>query len=348
MVMTDVAVIGAGPCGLFQVFELGLQGLKVAVIDSLDEPGGQCINLYPDKPIYDIPGLAEISGKELTDNLLQQIAPFNADFHFNQSVVAINGEAGAFEVICNTGLILHCKAIVIATGAGAFKPVKLKLDGVDSLVDKSVFYHVKNPELHRDKQVVILGGGDSALDWAMTLKGIAASVTLIHRSERFRAHPASIDKMQQSCAAQEMLTFQGRVVDYIAEDGVLKSIKVSGKDGVVRRAELDHLLVFFGMSPNSKAYESWGLEQQFKQIKVDTERFETSRTGIYAVGDINWYPGKRKLILSGFHEAALASFAIKEQLVPGKKAYLQYTTTSALMHERLHVHPDVSDLLDQE
>ncbi len=344
----DVVVIGAGPCGLFQVFELGLQGMSVAVVDSLEQPGGQCINLYPDKPIYDIPAFAEISAKQLTDNLLQQIAPFNTVFHFNQAVTSIQGERGDFQVQCAGGLQLHCKAVVIATGAGAFQPVKLKLEGIDRLVDRSVFYQVRNLELHRDKQVVILGGGNSALDWALALKDIAASVTLIHRSDRFRAHPASIAQMQKCCDALEMQFFQGRVVDFKAEGGELNSIMVAGRDGIDRRAALDHLLVFFGLSPDTQAYGEWGLEQQFNQIRVDTERFETSRPGVYAVGDINWYPGKRKLILSGFHEAALASFAIKEQLEPDKKAYLQYTTTSPLMHQRLQVHPDVSDLLDPE
>ncbi|WP_432473644.1 NAD(P)/FAD-dependent oxidoreductase [Amphritea sp. HPY] len=346
MRQTDVVIIGAGPCGLFQVFELGLQGLKAVVIDSLDRAGGQCINLYPGKPVYDIPAIPAISAEDLTGRLLSQIAPFEPEFFFNETVAGIYGDAGAFQVSCTSGLRIQAKAVVIASGAGAFKPVQLKLAGIDVLRERSLFYQVKCPEQHRDKHVVILGGGDSALDWALQLEKIAASITLIHRTDRFRAQPASVKKMMQLCSDLKMQFFQGRVVEYSALQGELKSIKVAGRDGIVRRMELDHLLVFFGLSATSKQFGQWQLEQQFNQIVVDTQRFGTSREGIYAVGDINWYPGKRKLILSGFHEAALAAFAIKEQLLPGKKAYLQYTTTSPLMHQRLGVHPDISDLID--
>lgn len=344
MLQTDVVIIGAGPCGLFQVFELGLQGLKSIVIDSLDQAGGQCINLYPDKPVYDIPAIPEITAEALIEQLLRQVEPFEPEFFFSQTVIAIEGNAGDFTVKCRSGLTLQAKAVIVASGAGAFKPVKLKLDDIDNLLEQSLFYHVKQPEQHRDKHVVILGGGDSALDWTLQLQDIATSVTLIHRSDRFRAQPASVEKVLQSCRDLKMQFFQGKVVDYSQLQGQLQSIKVAGRDGVVRRMELDHLLVFFGLSAAGNQLSKWRLEQQFNQILVDTEKFESSRKGIYAVGDINWYPGKRKLILSGFHEAALVAFAIKEQLVPGKRAYLQYTTTSPLMHQRLGVHPETSDL----
>lgn len=341
----DSVIIGAGPCGLFQVFELGLQGLKTAVIDTLQEPGGQCINLYPDKPLYDIPAIPEISAAQLTAQLLEQIKPFTPDFYFGQAVTQIEGQLGSFTIHTHSGLHLKAKTVVVATGAGAFQPVRLKLNGIDRFEGGSLFYHVKQPEQHRNKDVVILGGGDSALDWALELQDVAASVTLIHRSDRFRAQPLSVQRMLDSCDQLRMQFFQGRVVDYSEEDRKLESLSITGKDGVTRKAELDHLLVFFGMSPDSSSYSDWQLELHHnKQISVDTEKFQTSREGVYAVGDINWYPGKRKLILSGFHEAALASFAIKEQLEPGKKAYLQYTTTSPLMHQRLGVHPDISDL----
>ena len=344
MFRSDVVVIGAGPCGLFQVFELGLQGLSVTVIDALGESGGQCINLYPDKPIYDIPAIPEISAADLTGQLMQQIEPFNAEFLFHQRVIGIQGEAGDFKVICASGLSVACSAVIIAGGAGAFRPVKLKIEGLEQLEERSVFYKVQDKEIHRDKHLVIVGGGDSALDWALALRGVAASVTLIHRSDRFRAHPVTIKAMQESCAQQEMLFFQGRIIDYVAEQTTLKSVRIKGRDQVVRTAQLDHLLVFFGLTPDSTGYESWGLELYQKQIKVRTDSFATNRKGIYAVGDINYYPGKRKLILSGFHEAALAAFAIKEQLEPTRKATLQYTTTSPLMHQRLGKHPDLSDM----
>lgn len=337
----DAVIIGAGPVGLFQVFELGLLGLKAHVIDSLEQPGGQCSALYPDKPIYDIPACPAIKAQQLTDNLLQQIAPFEPVFHLGEQVTGLVREEGGFCVITHKGTGLSCRAVIIAAGMGMFAPVTLRVPGIEKFEQKNLHYRVSRAENFRDRNIVILGGGDSALDWALSLQPIAASVTLVHRSTMFRAAPASVAKMFSLCDQQLMQFLVGQVTDFVERDGQLAAVKVTGNDGVTRVLELDELLVLFGQSPDMTVINSWNLEMNKNQIRVDTEKFQTSVPGIYAVGDINWYPGKKRLILSGFHEAALAAFAIKEQLQPDKKVYLQYTTTSPIMHERLKVAGDV-------
>lgn len=339
MIRTDVVIIGAGPCGLFQVFELGLLGLKAHVIDTLPQPGGQCTELYPDKPIYDIPALPVCGARELIERLLQQIKPFAPSFHLGQQVVELRKlEDAGFYLRTSKNTEFHARAIVVAAGVGAFQPVELHVPGVERHVDKDVFYKVRDPEIHRGKHIVVLGGGDSALDWALNLHDKAASVVLIHRSEKFKAAPASVARMRELCDKLEMQFLVGTVTELReGADGRLREIQVTGADGVARRLELDHLLVFFGLHPRLGPIAEWGLNLHKNQIEVDTEKFETSVPGIYAVGDINWYPGKKKLILSGFHEAALAAFAIKARLNPGEKVHLQYTTTSPIMHKRLGV-----------
>ncbi|MDI3259709.1 MAG: NAD(P)/FAD-dependent oxidoreductase [Sinobacteraceae bacterium] len=339
MIRTDVVIIGAGPCGLFQVFELGLLGLKAHVIDTLPQPGGQCTELYPDKPIYDIPALPVCGARELIERLLQQIKPFAPSFHLGQQVVELRKlEDAGFYLRTSKNAEFHARAIVVAAGVGAFQPVELQVPGVERHVDKDVFYKVRDPEIHRGKHIVVLGGGDSALDWALNLHDKAASVVLIHRSEKFKAAPASVARMRELCDKLEMQFLVGTVTELReGADGRLREIQVTGADGVARRLELDHLLVFFGLHPRLGPIAEWGLNLHKNQIEVDTEKFETSVPGIYAVGDINWYPGKKKLILSGFHEAALAAFAIKARLNPGEKVHLQYTTTSPIMHKRLGV-----------
>lgn len=339
MIRTDVVIIGAGPCGLFQVFELGLLGLKAHVIDTLPQPGGQCTELYPDKPIYDIPALPVCGARELIERLLQQIKPFAPSFHLGQQVVELRKlEDAGFYLRTSKNTEFHARAIVVAAGVGAFQPVELQVPGVERHVDKDVFYKVRDPEIHRGKHIVVLGGGDSALDWALNLHDKAASVVLIHRSEKFKAAPASVARMRELCDKLEMQFLVGTVTELReGADGRLREIQVTGADGVARRLELDHLLVFFGLHPRLGPIAEWGLNLHKNQIEVDTEKFETSVPGIYAVGDINWYPGKKKLILSGFHEAALAAFAIKARLNPGEKVHLQYTTTSPIMHKRLGV-----------
>ncbi len=340
---TDVVIVGAGPCGLFQIFELGLLGIKAHVVEALDKPGGQCAELYPDKPIYDIPALPVIGAQALVDNLMLQAEPFDPTFHFGQQVQTVTRtEDDRWYLETNQGLSFITHAVIVAGGVGAFEPVRLKIPGVTQRIGHSVFYSVKDLEQHRDKDIVVLGGGDSALDWALDLKSIANSVVVIHRSEHFKAAPASVEKLRRYCDELEMQLLTGNVtaLDQGPDDTTkqdLQSIDVTSLDGITRRVELDQLLVFFGLSPKLGPMAEWPASRQKNQFIVDTEKFQTDQPGFYAIGDINWYPGKKKLILSGFHEAALAAFAIKEQLNPGKKASLQYTTTSTLMHERLGV-----------
>lgn len=345
MIETQAVIIGAGPVGLFQVFELGLLGIKAHVIEALDQPGGQCSELYPDKPIYDIPAAPAIGAQELTDRLLEQIEPFEPTFHFGQTVLDCQRQPdNRFRLTTSRGQAFLTDSVIIAAGVGAFQPVRLKVAGIERHLNEQLFYRVKDKSLHEGKDIVILGGGDSALDWALDLQGIANSVILIHRSEQFRAAPDSVAKMRALCEQQEMQFVQGQITDFADDgEGRLAQIKVTGSDGVTRRIPLDQLLVFFGLSPKLGPIEHWGLDFHRKQIQVDTEKYQTSAPGIYAVGDINWYPGKKKLILSGFHESALAAFAIKAQLEPEKKVHLQYTTTSPIMHERLQVDNPYTD-----
>ncbi len=335
---TDTVIIGAGPCGLFQVFELGLLGINAHVIDTLPNPGGQCTELYPDKPIYDIPALPVCGAQELIDRLLEQIAPFKPQFHLGQQVTEVSPRPdGHYALKTSKGTEFLARSVIIAGGVGAFQPVELNVAGVEAHVDSQVFYRVRDPEQHRGRNVVVLGGGDSALDWALNLVGVAESVTLLHRSEKFKAAPASVEKMRALCEAYEMQFLVGQVSGLEQQDGNLKQVRVTGADGVTRRLDLDQMLVFFGLHPKLGPIAEWGLELTKHQINVDMSTYETNVPGIYAIGDICHYPGKKKLILSGFHEAALAAFAIKARLNPGKKVHLQYTTTSPVMRKRLGV-----------
>ncbi|QWD68708.1 NAD(P)/FAD-dependent oxidoreductase [Polynucleobacter sp. VK25] len=335
---TDAVIIGAGPVGLFQVFELGLLEIKAHVIDSLPEVGGQCIELYPDKPIYDIPAIPVCTGRELTNNLLKQIEPFGAQFHLGQEVTELEGRAdGRFLISTSLGNHFLSKTVFIAGGVGAFQPRTINLEGIDTFVGKQLFYHVKNPEQFAGKRIVICGGGDAALDWAIHFAEIAASVTLIHRRDDFKAAPKSIARMRELCANNQMQLLIGQVTAYEAKDSLLSEITFTNIDGDAKQIPLDDLLVFYGLSPKLGPIAEWGLNIDRKQICVDTEKFQTSIPGIYAVGDINVYPGKKKLILSGFHEAALAAFAAAAYLNPEKQIQLQYTTTSPKLHKALGV-----------
>ena len=341
----DAVIIGAGPVGLFQVFELGLLEIKAHVIDSLPVVGGQCVELYPDKPIYDIPAVPVCTGQELTDNLLKQIEPFSPTFHPGQEVTLVNKrEDGRFDVETSTGTKFITKTIFIAAGVGSFQPRTLKVEGIEQFEGSQVFYRVKDPALFEGKNIVICGGGDSALDWALNFVGKAESVILLHRREEFRAAPASVAKMKELCEQYEMQLVIGQVTGTEIKDGKLSEVKVTGADGVTRRLPLDMLLVFFGLSPKLGPIAEWGLEIERKQLKVmDTEKFETNVPGIFAVGDINTYPGKKKLILSGFHEAALAAFGAAPYIFPEKKIHMQYTTTSPKLHKILGVESPVFD-----
>ncbi len=347
---TDAVIIGAGPVGLFQVFELGLLEVKAHVIDSLPHPGGQCVELYPDKPIYDIPAVPVCTGQELTDSLLKQIAPFGATFHYGQEVATVERQADErFLVETSTGTRFLAKTIFVAAGVGAFQPRTLKVDGLEKFEGEQLAYHVKNPARYAGKNIVIAGGGDSALDWALNFCAgnadgnpyKAESVILIHRRDGFKASPATVAKMRSLCEALEMQFLVGQVTGFEEVDGRLSGLKVTGADGITRLVPLDMLLVFFGLSPKLGPIANWGLEIERKQLKVDTEKFSTSVPGIFAVGDINTYPGKKKLILCGFHECALAAFGAMPFIFPEKKVFLQYTTTSPKLHKVLGVETPV-------
>ncbi len=341
MIKTDVVIIGAGPCGLFQVFELGLLGLKAEVVDSIRQPGGQCTELYPDKPIYDIPGIPVCTGEELTERLLKQIEPFGCGMHLGQEAAEVRPINGGFFVRTSTGTEFEASAVVIAAGVGSFQPRPLRAKGVEDFAEGCVHYRVRNPQQFAGKKLCILGGGDSALDWVLELAGIAERITLVHRRDAYRAVDASVAAMRELVAAAKMdLVENAKASELRGSDGRLEEVIVETKDGERIPVAADHALVFFGLAPKLGPIANWGLDINRKTINVDTERFETSTPGIYAIGDISFYPGKKKLILCGFHEAALAAFAIKQRIEPDKKVHLQYTTTSPIMHERLGVDPD--------
>jgi thioredoxin reductase (NADPH) len=348
IIETDAVIVGAGPVGLFQVFELGLLEIKCHIIDSLAYPGGQCIELYPDKPIYDIPAVPVCTGKELTDNLLKQIEPFGATFHLGQEVSAVEKkDDGRFFVQTSKGTQFLTKTIFIAAGVGAFQPRLLKVDGLDKYDGSQLHYRVRDPALFAGKNLVIVGGGDSALDWTLNFvqegPHKAESVILIHRRDGFKAAPASVARMKELCDAYEMQFVVGQITGIDESDNKLSAIKVTGGDGVTRVMPLDMLLVFFGLSPKLGPIANWGLDIERKQLVVDTEQFSTNVPGIFAVGDINTYPGKKKLILSGFHEAALAAFGAAPIIFPDKRIHLQYTTTSPKLHKVLGVETPTFD-----
>ena len=336
---TDSLIVGGGPCGLFQVFELGLLGIHTHVVEALPHVGGQCKELYPDKPIYDIPAIPVCTAGELVDRLLEQIAPFNADLHLSQQVTQLEARRdGRYLVRTSGDTEFLAKTIVVAGGVGAFAPMPLKLAGIDALVDRSVFYRVLDPDTHAGKKIMILGGGDSALDWTLSLHDRAERVTLVHRRREFREAPASVAEMMALVDGGQMNVMHGNVSAFDAhDDGTLNAVTVRSLDGDSEQVPIDHLLIFFGLSPKLGPIAEWGLSLDRDKVIVDTETFATNLPGVFAIGDISTYPGKRKLILSGFHEAALAAFAIKGYLNPGQKINLQYTTTSSVIHERLGV-----------
>ena len=334
---TDAVIIGAGPVGLFQVFELGLLEIKVHVIDALPEIGGQCIELYPDKPIYDIPAIPVCTGRELVGNLLKQIEPFSPTFHLGQEVSTIKRQLdGRFLLQTSQDKTFITKCIFIAAGVGAFQPRLLNLPGLDAFNGTQVFYRVTDPKRFLGKRLVICGGGDSALDWALHFAGKVKHLTLIHRRDEFKAAPQSVSKMRALCAAKEIELVIGQITGFDTTNNHLHKITVMGANGE-SQIELDDLLLFYGLSPKLGPIADWGLDIDRKQIAVDTACFQTSSPGIYAVGDINIYPGKKKLILSGFHEAALAAFAAAAYLKPDQQIQLQYTTTSTKLHKALGV-----------
>jgi thioredoxin reductase (NADPH) len=339
-IQTEVLIVGAGPCGLFEVFELGLLGIGAHIVDSLGIPGGQCAELYPEKPIYDIPGLPVCGAQELVDRLLEQIKPFNAKMHLGQEVSELaKRENGRFTVQTSTGTEFDAGAVVLAAGLGSFQPRRIGIEGADAYAGSALHYRVKDSRSLNDQRLVVFGGGDSALDWTLELAPKARSMTLVHRRPEFRAAPASVAKMRELVAAGQMKLYEALPHSFINEGAHFRGVNIKTPDGALHALEADKLLVFFGLHPKLGPIAEWGMELEKKALKVDTEKFQTSLPGVFAIGDINTYPGKKKLILSGFHEAALAAFAVQHYLYPAKKQFLQYTTTSPIMHQRLGV-PD--------
>ena len=339
-IQADCVIVGAGPCGLFQIFELGLLGVHAHIIDSLKHPGGQCSELYPDKPIYDIPALPVCGAQELVDRLLQQAKPFNAQFHLGQEVTELQVlEDKTFLLRTSLDTRFHARTVIIAGGLGSFQPRRLAVEGVEAFEGSHIHYRVRNAAEFTGKRLVIFGGGDSALDWTLEFAGKAQSVTLVHRRPEFRAAPASVARMRDLAEHRSINYVEAIAQSLITHEGAFGGVRVKCTDGQQQDLEADHALVFFGLHPKLGPIAEWGLGIDKRAILVDTEKFQTNIPGVFAVGDINTYPGKKKLILSGFHEAALAAFAVAHHLNPAKKVPLQYTTTSPIMHKRLGV-PD--------
>ena len=334
---TDAVIIGAGPCGLFAVFELGLLDIQAHVIDILDRPGGQCAELYPEKPIYDVPGLPIVTGQELTDRLLEQIKPFAPTFHFSQRIDALKRlPDGRFRLVTDQGAVFIAKVVVIAAGGGSFTPKRPPLSGIEAFEGTSVHYAVRKIEQMRGHDVIIVGGGDSALDWTLNLQPVAKSLTLIHRRDEFRAAPHSVEKMRALVADGKVRLLIGQVTALNGANGQLSSLAVktaTGEETIPATA----LLPFFGLTMKLGPVADWGLNLDENLITVDTEKFETSEKAIFAVGDINDYPGKLKLILSGFHEGALMAQAAHKVIYPDKKLLFQYTTSSSSLQKKLGV-----------
>ncbi len=338
----ETVIIGAGPVGLFQIFELGLLGIRTAIIDSLAQAGGQCTELYPDKPIYDIPALPVCGAQELIDRLLEQAKPFNASFHLGQEVTELRPlRDGKFQVATSLGTRVTAGAVVIAAGVGSFQPRRLVVEGADRFEGKSLHYRIKSAADFHGRDLVICGGGDSALAWTVALCSKARSLTLVHRRAEFRAAPATVARMRELVAAGKMQFVEGQVVALHGEHHSLSGAVIKSNDGQsTRQVPADHVMAFYGLHPKLGPVADWGLELEKKALRVNTENFQTSVPGIFAIGDINTYPGKKKLILSGFHEAALAAFGIQHHLYPEKRQFLQYTTTSPIMQKRLGVAAD--------
>jgi thioredoxin reductase (NADPH) len=335
-IRTDMVIVGAGPVGLFAVFEAGLLNMKCHLIDNLDRPGGQCAELYPDKPIYDIPAVPRCTGQELTDLLLEQIRPFEPQFHLSQQAARLERIDGGWRVTTDLGRVLEAPVVVIAAGAGSFVPRRLPLPGAEARDGRSIFYAVRRMEDFRGKSILIAGGGDSALDWVLNLHPLAASMALVHRRNDFRAAPDSVEKMRALVDADRMALHIGQITELHGADGLLEGVTVTSKDGEVL-VPCDTLLAFFGLKMELGPIAEWGLNLEENLITVDTATFETSVPGIFAIGDIITYPGKLKLILSGFHEAALMCQKAFHYCYPEKKLVFRYTTSSTDLHKKLGV-----------
>ena len=339
MIKTDVVIIGAGPVGLFAVHQLGIKGLKAEVIDNLDKAGGQCIELYPDKPIYDIPALPACSGKSLTDNLLEQIKPFNFNFHLKERVQVLKEENGKWLVKTNKDKTFVTPNVIIAGGVGSFEPRILPLKELEKFEGKNVFYSIANKDKFKNKEIAIFGGGDSALDWALELSK-NSKVTLIHRRHEFRGAPhtlSELEKLKREGKISIKTPFQ---IHSINNGNELKTITIKDEEGKMETFNSNIILGFFGLIMQLGPIAEWGLNMTRKTIEVNTQSFQTNKPGIFAIGDICSYPGKLKLILSGFHEAALASVECFKRARPNEKYRFQFTTSSKEIQERLGVKPE--------
>lgn len=338
---TDVIIIGAGPVGLFAVFELGLLDMKAHLVDILDRPGGQCAELYPEKPIYDIPALSVVSGQELTARLMEQIAPFNPVFHFSQMAERLERTEDGWRLTTDAGAIIEGKAVVIAAGGGSFMPKKPPIKGIEEYEGKSVFYAVRKMEQFRGRNLVIAGGGDSALDWTLSLQPIAASLTLLHRRDEFRAAPHTVAKMRELVANDKMKLVISNLSGLNGQNGQVASLALTNPDKTTAELPCDTLLAFYGLTmklgPVGAFCQQLGIGMKDGLIPVDTEKFETAVPSLFAIGDINWYPGKLKLILSGFHEAALMAQKAFRYVYPERKWRFEYTTSSSNLQEKLGV-----------
>ena len=331
MIKTDILIIGAGPTGLFTVFEAGLLKLKCHLIDALAQPGGQCSEIYPKKPIYDIPAFPEILAGDLVDNLMKQIQPFQPGFTLGERAQSIQTQDdGSFIVTTNKGTKHHAPIVAIAGGLGSFEPRKPPISNIASFEDKGVEYIIRDPELYRDKDVVIAGGGDSALDWSIFLTAVASSVTLVHRRNEFRGALDSVEKVQElKNQGKIQLITPGEVVGIVGEKK-LTGVSIKQVDGVYEKA-CDHFIPLFGLAPKLGPIADWGLEIEKNAIKVDnTLDYQTNIPGIYAIGDVNTYPGKLKLILCGFHEATLMCQSAYKRIFPDKKHVMKYTTVGGV------------------
>jgi thioredoxin reductase (NADPH) len=337
-IRTDALIIGAGPIGLFAVFELGLLDIKAHLVDILDKIGGQCAELYPEKPIYDIPGIPYITGQGLTDALMEQIKPFGPSFHLNEMVETIERIGDPlFRVVTDGGKVFEVKIIVIAAGGGSFQPKRPPITGIEAYEGTSVHYAVRQMEVFRGKRILIVGGGDSALDWTLNLAPIANHLTLLHRRDAFRAAPDSVNKMMALVSEGKIDFVLGQVTALQGENGKLDCAIVKRNDGSTFNIACDALLPFFGLTMKLGPVANWGLNLDGDLIPVDTEKFESSEPGIFAVGDINTYPGKLKLILSGFHEVALMAQKAHRYVYPDKRLVFQYTTSSTSLQKKLGV-----------
>ncbi|MBW7963471.1 NAD(P)/FAD-dependent oxidoreductase [Bradyrhizobium sp. BR 10261] len=338
VIKTDVLIIGAGPCGLFAAFELGLLDMKAHFVDILDKVGGQCAELYPEKPIYDIPGIPQVSGQGLTDALMEQIKPFHPTFHLGEMVEKVEKIGDPlFRCTTDTGKVFECKVVVIAAGGGSFQPKRPPVPGIEAYEGTSVHYAVRKMETFRDKNVLIVGGGDSALDWTLNLHPLAKRITLLHRRDDFRAAPHSVEQMRALVAAGKMDLRLGQVTALSGADGQLTGATVKGNDNNVSEIACDTMLPFFGLTMKLGPVANWGIALENNLVPVETSAFETNVSGIFAIGDINTYPGKIKLILCGFHEGALMSQKAHRYVYPEKRLVFQYTTSSSSLQKKLGV-----------